>query len=349
MCLAACGGGGQTSAPAPATTSTSGAPQSPSSPTAPSAPTSPPAPPSTTTPPAAASTGPYPIILLHGAAGFDHLAPPIDVTYFNGVIADLASEGETQVFATSAPPYDTSEDRAAAIAPQIQAILAQTGAAKVNLVGHSQGGLDARVLASPNGLGMGDVIASVTTIATPHQGSIVADVTLGLTQGVPTDVFNDVSGAFLSLLQETVYDEESDPDLHAQLLELSQSYMVGTFNPKYIDDTRVFYTSYGGRTNLESGTPDCASAVYADDPSNVDAAQPELSVTAAYLQGANGTTNDGLVTIASARWGTFMQCVPADHLAEVGQILESGTNPMSGFNHLTFFRDVVARIRLAGF
>ncbi len=125
--------------------------------------------------------------------------------------------------------------------------------------------------------------------------------------------------------------------------------MVGTFNPKYVDDTRVFYTSYGGRTNLESGTADCTSAIYADDPSNVDAAQPELATTAAYLQGTDGTTNDGLVTITSARWGTFMQCVPADHLAEVGQILESGTNPMSGFDHLTFFRSVVTRIRLAGF
>jgi triacylglycerol lipase len=346
--IVACGDGGQTNAPStPATTATTSPPVATGNPPSSTPPAAPTPPTSTTAPPA--PTGPYPIVLLHGAGGFDHLAPPLDVTYFNGVIADLASEGETQVFATSAAPYDTSEDRAAAIQPQIQAILAQTGATKVNLVGHSQGGMDARVLASPNGLGMGDVIASITTIATPHQGSLVADLALGITQGVPTDVFNDVSGAFLTLIQETAYDVQSNPDLHGQLVELTQSYMVSTFNPKYIDDTRVFYTSYGGRTNLESGTPDCVSAIYADDPSNVDAAQPELSVTAAYLQGTDGTTNDGLVTIASARWGTFMQCVPADHLAEVGQILESGTNPMSGFDHLAFFRSVVARIRLAGF
>jgi len=296
-----------------------------------------------------ADGAPYPIILMHGMGGFDELQEgPIDVTYFNGVVADLAAHGEDLVFTTTAPPYDTSEDRAQVIAPQLLAILAQTGKAKVNLVGHSQGGMDARVLASPNGLAMGDVIASVTTVATPHQGSLVADATLGLLQGVPPDVIQQVSSAFLSLLQQTVYDEQSNPQLLAQVTELSQQYMTSTFNPKYVDAPGIPYSSYGGRTNLENGLPDCTSAVYADDPSNVDAAQPELVALAQFLQGTNGTVNDGLVTIASARWGTFLQCVPADHLKEVGQIEQNGPDPLSGFNHLTFFEDVVARIRAQG-
>jgi triacylglycerol lipase len=59
-------------------------------------------------------------------------------------------------------------------------------------------------------------------------------------------------------------------------------------------------------------------------------------------------TNDGLVTVASARWGTFLQCVPADHLKEVGQIAQNGADPLSGFDHLAFFRAVVSRIRAQG-
>jgi triacylglycerol lipase len=293
---------------------------------------------------------PYPIVLMHGMGGFDELQEgPIDITYFNGVVADLAAHGEPLVFTTTAPPYDTSEDRAQVVAVQIAAILAQTGKAKVNLVGHSQGGMDARVLASPNGLAMGDVIASVTTIATPHQGTLVADAALGLLQGFPPALIDDVTTAFLDLLQQTIYDEQTDPQLMAQLNELSQAYMTTTFNPKYVDDPKVVYASYGGRTNLESGLPDCASAVYADDPTKLDAAQPELTTTAQFLQGTDGTVNDGLVTIASARWGTFLQCVPADHLAEVGQIEQNGPDPLSGFDHLVFFRDVVGRIRAQGF
>ena len=31
--------------------------------------------------------------------------------------------------------------------------------------------------------------------------------------------------------------------------------------------------------------------------------------------------NDGLVTVTSATWGTFLGCIPADHLDEVGQLL----------------------------
>jgi triacylglycerol lipase len=287
-------------------------------------------------------------VLVHGMGGFDQLKQPIDLEYFNDVIADLASIGETQVFATTAPPYDTSENRAAAIAPQIAQIMKQTGKAKVNLVGHSQGGMDVRVLVSPHGMALGAEVASVTTIATPHQGSLVADAVLGLLTDVPPSMVQAVTSAALTLLEQTAYQVQTNPQLQAQLTELSQAYMTSTFNPKYIDDPNVPYSSYGGRTNLETGVQDCASAVYADDPTRVDDAQPEIQPLAQFLQGSADVTNDGLVTVASARWGTFLQCVPADHLKEVGQIAQAGADPVSGFNHLQFYRDVVLRIRAAG-
>lgn len=292
---------------------------------------------------------PYPIVLMHGMGGFDKLTGPVPLTYFNDVIADLAASGETDVYVTVAPPYDTSEDRAQAILPQIQKILDDTGKEKVNLVGHSQGGMDARLIASPAGLAFGEHVASVTTVATPHQGSLVADAVLGTLQGVPPSVIDQVTSAALSLLEKTAYDVQNDPHLRAQMTELSQQYMTTVFDPKYVDDPRVAYSSYGGRTNLETGQSDCEGAVYPDDPTRVDAAQPEVQILAQFLQGATDVTNDGLVTVQSARWGAFLQCVPADHLKEVGQIAQNGPDPMSGFDHLEFFRQVVARIRAAGY
>lgn len=292
---------------------------------------------------------PYPIVLMHGMGGFDKLTGPVPLTYFNDVVADLAASGETDVYVTVAPPYDTSEDRAQAILPQIQKILDDTGKDKVNLVGHSQGGMDARLIASPAGTAFGAHIASVTTVATPHQGSLVADAVLGILQGVPPSVIDEVTTAALSLLEKTAYDVQNDPQLRAQLTELSQEYMTTVFNPKYVDDPRVAYSSYGGRTNLETGQADCSSAVYPDDPTRVDVAQPEVQPLAQFLQGTADVTNDGLVTVQSARWGTFLQCVPADHLKEVGQIAQNGADPMSGFDHLVFFRQLVARIRAAGY
>ena len=42
---------------------------------------------------------------------------------------------------------------------------------RVYIIAHSGGGLDARFLASPGGLGMGERVASITTISTPHRGA----------------------------------------------------------------------------------------------------------------------------------------------------------------------------------
>jgi hypothetical protein len=43
-----------------------------------------------------------------------------------------------------------------------------------------------------------------------------------------------------------------------------------------------------------------------------------------------------------------MECIPADHLKEVGLIDQNGPDPVSGYDHLVFFRAVVARLRAQG-
>ena len=287
---------------------------------------------------------PYPVVLLHGMSGFGTLeVGPVAVTYFNGVVEDLTKNGES-VVVTLAPPYDTSEVRAAAIAKQIDVVLQRTGKAKVNVIGHSQGGLDARVLASPNGLGYGDRIASVTTIATPHRGSKIADVSLGLMKLLPASVVDDVTGNFLSLIQKTAFELQSDANLRAQVEAISEGYMTTVFNPKYVDDSRVVYQSYGGRTNLRTGILACNDGVYPNDPSDVDVAQGPLAVLAAFLEDGKLEVNDGLVTVESSKWGTFQQCVAADHLKEVGQL-----GPLAAsFDHRALFRDIVGRLRASG-
>jgi triacylglycerol lipase len=338
--VSACGS--EAGAPGPASTDSS----EPSSP--PSAPgsTSSSDPPATGAPAAPAPLGaPYPVVLVHGMGGFGTLdVGAVKVTYFDGVIEDLTKQGEA-VYATLAPPYDTSEVRAAAIAKQIDEILKRTGKAKVNLVGHSQGGLDARVLASPNGLGYGDRIASVTTVATPHRGSRIADVALGLMKWLPPALVDDVTGGFLGLLQKSAYELQSDAHLRAQVTLLSEQYMKDVFNPKYVDDPRVSYMSYGGRTNLRSGVGACDGGAYPNDPKALDVAQPGLGAMALFLEDGEGKVNDGLVTVESAKWGKFQQCVAADHLKEVGQLGVLA----SSFDHIALFRSIVSRIRAAGF
>jgi triacylglycerol lipase len=291
------------------------------------------------------SGAPYPVLLMHGMAGFGQLGlGPVGITYFDGVVTDLTKNGES-VFVTVVPPFDTSAARAQALSKQIDDILKRTGKAKVNLVGHSQGGMDARVITSPQGLGYGDRVASVTTVATPHRGSKVADTVLGLLQYLPADVIDSVTGDFLKLVEKTAYELESDAHLRQQVVELSEKYMTTVFNPKYQDAPGVLYMSYGGRTNLRTGIGVCDDGKYANDALDVDSTQVMLAPLAIFLEEGKLRVNDGLVTVESAKWGEFQQCVPADHLKEVGQLGPAAQS----FDHLKLFRDIVARIRKAGY
>ena len=288
---------------------------------------------------------PYPVVLMHGMSGFGKLAlGPIGISYFDGVVDDLTKNGES-VYVTIVPPYDTSEARALALAKQIDVILKKTGKAKVNLVGHSQGGMDARVITSPQGLAYGDRIASVTTVATPHGGSKVADVVLGLLKDVPPEVIDSITGSLLSLIEKTAFELQTDPHLRAQLVELSEQHMSTVFNPKYKDAPGVLYMSYAGRTNLRAGVGVCDDGKYSNKPLDLDATQVALAPLAAFLEEGQFKVNDGLVTVKNAKWGVFQQCVPADHLKEVGQLGPAA----SSFDHLQLFRDIVARVRNAGF
>lgn len=301
--------------------------------------------PGTSTAAPTASGAPYPVVFMHGMAGFGQLGlGPVAITYFDGVVEDLTKRGES-VFVTVVPPFDTSAARAQALSAQIDDILKRTGKAKVNLVGHSQGGMDARVITSPQGLGYGDRVASVTTVATPHRGSKVADAALGLLQNVPVDVIDAVTGDFLKLVEKTAYELESDPHLRQQVVELSEKYMTTVFNPKYQDAPGVLYMSYGGRTNLRTGIGVCDGGKYANDALAVDSTQAMLAPLAIFLEEGKLRVNDGLVTVESAKWGEFQQCVPADHLKEVGQLGPAAQS----FDHLELFRDIVARIRKVGY
>jgi triacylglycerol lipase len=335
--LCACGSESGTPDPGPESTPPSTSTGTPSTPP-PFMPVWPSGPPATT-------GAPYPIVLMHGMSGFGQLNLGVaNITYFEGVVEDLTKHGES-VFVTIVPPYDTSEARAAALATQIDTILKRTGKGKVNLVGHSQGGMDARVITSPNGLGYGNRVASVTTIATPHRGSKVADTVLKLLDYLPADVVDSVTGDFLKLIEKTAFELDSDAHLRQQITELSERYMATVFNPKYVDAPGVLYMSYAGRTNLRSGVGVCDGGKYANQPADLDATQVALAPLAIFLEEGKLRVNDGLVPVDSAKWGVFQQCVPADHLKEVGQLGPAA----SSFDHLQLFRDIVARVRKAGF
>jgi triacylglycerol lipase len=284
---------------------------------------------------------PYPIILAHGMAGWERIGP---INYFFQVAADLRARGET-VIESQVPPFASSAKRAAYLAGFVDEALSDSGACKVNIIAHSQGGLDARYLISS--MGYGDRVGALMTVSTPHRGSPVADVALGLLPGFSYDVINAILG---TLWSATI--PPGDPRLQESLTQLSRPNMRDKFNPANLDDRRVKYYSVAGRSFGRSGTSECADGVWSNSW-RVDVLDPLLAVTdpVFVLTSPNPLLpiiNDGLVTIDSARWGTFLGCVPADHLDEIGQIGDLYPDLISGFDHKDLYRRLVAELHHAG-
>lgn len=284
---------------------------------------------------------PYPIVLVHGFAGFRDIGP---VGYYFRVADDLRGRGET-VFESVTAPFDSSEVRAQMLARYLDTVVfPQTGAAKVVLIAHSQGGLDARWLISR--LGYGDRVAALVTVSTPHRGTRVADAVSGTVPGVSDGLLNAVATLFGVSYNEA----RSRADLRAAFVSLSEQNADG-FNRSVPNDPRVTYWSYAGRTNRRSGREQCGDAVIANSPGAVDNTTLALLPFAVFLEQGDSAlhVNDGLVEVRSARWGRFMGCVPADHFDEIGQVAHLIPNLESGFDHRAFYRDMVRRLRAEGF
>lgn len=114
----------------------------------------------------------YPIVLIHGVLGFDSL---LGMDYFYGIPAELQRSG-AQVFVAQVSPLDTYEQRGEQLLAQVQRIVAITGAAKVNLIGHSMGSPTSRYVASVRP----DLVASVTSVGGANKGTKVADAIRGV-------------------------------------------------------------------------------------------------------------------------------------------------------------------------
>ncbi|MCE9580220.1 MAG: triacylglycerol lipase [Deltaproteobacteria bacterium] len=285
---------------------------------------------------AAVDRGPHPVVLVHGLDGFQHIGP---IDYFYGVAAALTADGVT-VYAPALDPYNSSEVRGAELLAFVRGVIAETGAARVDLICHSQGGLDCRYVASV----APDLIAHVVTIAAPHRGTPIADIAAEDLQG-PTKQAVD---ALLNLIGAVV-SGQPDHDAEAALVTLSAK-GAAAFSAAYPDRAGVAYFSIAGRSGLTRADGDCtpdAIVPFVGQLPNDDALDPLLDASAVILDNAlaGHDAHDGLVPVASARWGTFLGCIPADHLDQFCQIAGDSPGPGNAFDCRGFYRAIAAWLR----
>lgn len=168
----------------------------------------------------------YPIVFAHGMFGFNNILGIMD--YWYGIPSDLQSNGAT-VYVTQVDGLASSEQRGEELLSQVQQILAISGAAKVNLIGHSHGGQSIRYVAAaiPN------QVASVTAVGSPTKGSAVADAILGLNDISPfLESFVLTSFNALDDLITTLSGGNFTPDAGASLASLSTA-GTAEFNASY--------------------------------------------------------------------------------------------------------------------
>ncbi len=281
-----------------------------------------------------------------------------------------ASFGEGAAFHVKVRGWSTTPDRAADLWDSLASLHAQTGT-KLNLVCYAVAGLDCRYVASPHGLFAGDekshrealdTIASITTIATPHRGTRVADAALAaLESGTAQDLLSALAGSSdASALP-------SGGSLQRTLLGLTMDASL-PFNATIDDADGLYFQSFAGVSHIlgkssaqsemsirkHCSAADGSPRLFQTEGAN-DGMNELLWVTAPWAstsRAADGTVvaspSDGMVSVASAKWGEFRGCIPADHYDVIGQIGHATRDGQSGFDAPRFYRWVASDLAARG-
>lgn len=206
----------------------------------------------------------YPIVLVHGFGFRDGKK----ISYW-GRIPEMLKDKGCKVFYGGQDSCATIEDNAQLLKERIEQVLEETCAEKVNIIAHSKGGLEARCLIST--LKMDGVIASLTTISTPHRGSAAIE-------RIPDFLLKTV-GFFMNVWMRIMGDKNPDA-YHAYLSFRADS--AEKFNEENPDSPDVYYQSYAFSMRRDI----------------------LLWFTHCIINKIEGE-NDGLVSVKSAEWGDF--------------------------------------------
>lgn len=259
----------------------------------------------------------YPVILVHGIAFRDST---LGYGYWGDIPEKLIDEGAI-VYTGGQDAYGSIENNAGLLKSRILEILKETGAEKVNIIAHSRGGIESRYMISR--LDMAEKVATLTTVSTPHRGSILANIILTKVKGKKAagDVIDMYSGII----------GDSSPDSVKAGTELTIEYMKA-FNLKVPDMPGVYYQSYG-------------SVISSDFPNPVWVSMYE---TVREYEGEN----DGLVSESSCRWGRFRGLVTCRGKLLVSHSDIIGMHILTGeycFDAAAFYISVVSELKSMGY
>lgn len=276
----------------------------------------------------------HPIVLVHGLFGWDAIGP---LDYWWGIGSALKSGGAT-VYVTQQSAANASEVRGEQLLAELRRLQATYGHARFNLVGHSHGGHTVRYVAAV----APELIASVTTVGSPHAGSPVADDIAAALDGTGSTSFAakifDALGSVISTLSgNSSLPQSSEAAMRALTTSGSAAFSVKYPAGKPTSSCgEGAYSVNGVRYYSIAGTSVLTNLL---DP--VDGL---LVLGSTSFKGAD---NDGLVGRCSAHWGQVLRDdYPWNHLDEVNQAF--GLRGLFTPDPVAFYRSHANRLKSAG-
>lgn len=290
----------------------------------------------------------HPVVLCHGLYGFDVRGPflGLEYQYWSAALDVLRKRAGATVYVYGVPPTGSIKERA----ESLHAFLTRPGSEvlgkKLNFVGHSMGGLDARYLIShirPREY----TPVTLTSLVTPHRGSpfmdwcnsnigvgleLVDELTRDLrpetqskplpyslkaplfarTRSAPAELESTTMGKLsrvLTSLSSTLSHYILSVFDQPAYAMLSTQYMTKLFNPRTPDDPRVRYYSIAARVREMSVLhPLWLPKLILDKAADAGTNGGEADGSSEARGGAL-RGNDGLVSVGSACWGEYLGAV----------------------------------------
>ncbi len=210
-----------------------------------------------------------PVVFAHGMMGFDQL---VGLDYFGNDLGTFVGDPcdqflettcnrkidrKQQAYASEVNPFQSSEYRGLQLADDIESYMATVGATAVNIVGHSQGGMDgrkaAKILYDRKGK---QVVKALISLSSPHRGSPVSKNVLDkgedgynafvawMADNFINSLFYVEKGDFFASMKTLMYNDWDPADGEATGCK--------AFNNNYpVDNTYVKY--YGSLITAQQG------------------------------------------------------------------------------------------------
>lgn len=258
----------------------------------------------------------YPLVLVHGV-GFRDLKY---INYWGRIPKELVRNGAT-IYYGNQEAWGTVQYNAKDIKNKIIDVLKETGCEKVNIIAHSKGGLDSRYMISK--LDMGDYVASLTMMSSPHRGCKFVDVACK----IPDKIYKAIA-RFFDKHYRLLGDK--NPDFYTASRQFS-TYHSKKFNEEIADVEQVYYQSY--------------TSVVKNLFSDYVIAIPYILVK--FMEGEN----DGLVAINSAKWGEFKGVLRNKRMRGIshGDIIDLRRDDYRGFDVIEKYVEIVSELKNKGY